>query len=488
MATSRKAQTGAADPLIQQIADKDRVPWYNKPNLRYLYLMLFQTYFADRLNGEFTGELKGIIAAAYSLGAMLSLPLIGIINDKLGRRWSIFGGSAIMVMGSIIQGFSVNAGMYIAARILLGFGIPACIVSGSSLIGELSYPKERAYLTCLFNHCWKYGVEDSILAADGTFVGPDGIIIFFIPESPRWLIAKDRNEEAYDILAKYHAEGNRDSNFVKAEFAHMQTIIQLEMEHSSKSHMDLIRTAGMRRRTLITAGLGLFTQWSGNTLISYYLNDILEMIGRNSSIFKQQINVALSCWSLVCGVVIVLTCVRLKRVTAAYMCTISMLVIYVAWTVTMERATAAINAGRRKNGAAVAVLFLIFAYKPAYQIFYNALTYTYLVEIWPYAERSRGIALQQFFSRGASFATTFINPIGLENVGWKYFISYCIILALEIAFVYFFFAETSGRTLEELTFLFEDKELAEAANDAAMKASDHARVEEVEMTRDGKAA
>lgn len=112
----------------------------------------------------------------------------------------------------------------------------------------------------------------------------------------------------------------------------------------------------------------------------------------------------------------------------------------------------------------------------------------YLVEIWPYAERSRGIALQQFFSRGASFATTFINPIGLENVGWKYFISYCIILALEIAFVYFFFAETSGRTIEELTFLFEDKELAEAANDAAMKASDHARVEEVEMTRDGKAA
>ncbi|KAF5650823.1 general substrate transporter [Fusarium tjaetaba] len=506
MATSRKAQTGAADPLIQQIADKDRVPWYNKPNLRYLYLMLFPTYFADRPNGEFTGELKGIIAAAYSLGAMLSLPFIGVINDKLGRRWSIFGGSAIMVIGSIMQGFSVNAGMYIAARILLGFGIPACIVSGSSLIGELSYPKERAYLTCFFNVAFYFGQITAAAICFGTNsitgnmawkipswlqMAPSLVqmaLIFFIPESPRWLISKDRSEEAYGILAKYHAEGNRDSNFVKAEFAHMQTIIQLEMEHSSKSHMDLIRTAGMRRRTLITAGLGLFTQWSGNTLISYYLNDILEMIGRNSSIFKQQINVALSCWSLVCGVVIVLTCVRLKRVTAAYMCTISMLVIYVAWTVAMERATAAINAGRRNNGAAVAVLFLIFAYKPAYQIFYNALTYTYLVEIWPYAERSRGIALQQFFSRGASFATTFINPIGLENIGWKYFISYCVILALEIAFVYFFFAETSGRTLEELAFLFEDKELAEAANDAAMKASDHARVEEVEMTRDGKAA
>lgn len=41
--------------------------------------------------------------------------------------------------------------MYIAARIILGFGIPTCIVSGSSLIGELGYPKERAVLTSLFN-------------------------------------------------------------------------------------------------------------------------------------------------------------------------------------------------------------------------------------------------------------------------------------------------------------------------------------------------
>lgn len=41
--------------------------------------------------------------------------------------------------------------MYIIARMILGFGIPTCIVSGSSLIGELAYPKERPVLTSLFN-------------------------------------------------------------------------------------------------------------------------------------------------------------------------------------------------------------------------------------------------------------------------------------------------------------------------------------------------
>ena len=48
-------------------------------------------------------------------------------------------------------------GMYIAARIILGFGIPTCIVSGSSLIGELAYPKERPILTSLFNVAYFVG-------------------------------------------------------------------------------------------------------------------------------------------------------------------------------------------------------------------------------------------------------------------------------------------------------------------------------------------
>lgn len=54
------------------------------------------------------GSLKGIISAAYSLGAILSLPLVPIVNDRLGRRWSIFLGSFVMMIGALIQGFSVN--------------------------------------------------------------------------------------------------------------------------------------------------------------------------------------------------------------------------------------------------------------------------------------------------------------------------------------------------------------------------------------------
>jgi MFS family permease len=56
--------------------------------------------------------------------------------------------------------------MYIAARMLLGLGIPFCIIAGSSLMGELAYPKERPILTSLFNASWFIG---SICAAGVTF-------------------------------------------------------------------------------------------------------------------------------------------------------------------------------------------------------------------------------------------------------------------------------------------------------------------------------
>ena len=75
-----------------------------------------------------------------------------------------------------------------------------------------------------------------------------------------------------------------------------------------------------------------------------------------------------------------------------------------------------------------------------------------MVEIWPYAQRSRGIAWFQLWGRLAGFFTTFVNPIGLDNASWKYLISYCCFLAFEIAFIYFMFPETFGRTLEELAF------------------------------------
>jgi hypothetical protein len=74
------------------------------------------------------------------------------------------------------------------------------------------------------------------------------------------------------------------------------------------------------------------------------------------------------------------------------------------------------------------------------------------VELFPYAQRSRGIAIEQFSARFAGFFTTFVNPIGMDYFGWKYLLMYIFTISLEIATIWFFYPETQGRTLEELAF------------------------------------
>ncbi|KAI5468144.1 general substrate transporter [Mariannaea sp. PMI_226] len=509
---SRQKETGVSDAVLTDIVERDTVPWYQKPNLRVLYFLLFPTCMGIELTSGFDsqlinalqlsdywkayfgnpqGSLQGIIAAAYSLGAILSLPLVPIVNDRLGRRWSIFLGSCCMVVGAIIQGFSQHVAMYIVARMILGFGIPTCIVSGSSLIGELAYPKERPIMTSLFNVSYFVGQ----ITAAGICFGTNNIksdwgwripsllqvcpsllqiaFVFFIPESPRWLVSKDRSEEAREILVKYHAEGDPNSEFVIAEMVQIDTTLKIEFESSKKSWGDLLSTAGMRRRAIISSFLGLFTQWSGNTLISYYLGDLLEMIGRTESTVKQKVNLVNACWSLVCAFIVALLVRRFKRRTMYLTCAGALLTVYISWTIAMERAVTAREAGGENAAAGWAVIVFIFLYQPAYNIGYNALTYTYLVELWPYAERSRGIALFQLFGRMAGFFTTFVNPIGLDGASWKYLISYCCWLGFEIVFIYFLFPETSGRTLEELAFLFEGKDLSERAVIAVEKVVHH---------------
>lgn len=339
--------------------------------------------------------------------------------------------------------------MYIMARGIIGFGLPYAIVAGSCLIGELAYPKERPILTSLFNACYFLG---AIVAAGTTFgtqripndwswripsllqMAPSLlqiVFVFFLPESPRYLISKDRYEDAKDVLIKYHAEGNPESEFVKAEIIEIKTTLEIELENSKRSWGDLIRTAGMRRRVVIGSLLGLATQLSGNVVISYYLGDVLKLIGYTDPTFQAEYNLGNQCWSLVCGVSAALVVMRFRRRTMYLTGILSIFAVYVAWTI-----CTAVFVSNHSEVAAKLSLFWIYAYSPAYNLCFNALTYSefsylqykpagvvwcstdgnmmtaYLIEIFPFAQRARGIAIFQFWGKAAQFFGTYVNPIG----------------------------------------------------------------------------
>lgn len=188
----------------------------------------------------------------------------------------------------------------------------------------------------------------------------------------------------------------------------------------------------------------------------YYLNDLLLIVGYTDSSIKNKLNVGLTAWQLVNAVGISLLVRRFPRRVMYMTCTVSLLTCYVCWTVSMQQFLE-----HQSPAAAKATIFFIFLYSPCYNIGYNALTYTYLVELFPFAQRAKGITIFQFFGRSAGFFTTFVNPIGLNAILWKWLVTYCCWLAFENIFVYFMFPETYGRTLEELAFLYEDRALAE---------------------------
>jgi MFS family permease len=233
-----------------------------------------------------SGALLGLISAAFSIGAVLAIPVVPYVNDRFGRKHSITLGSAILLVGVVIQTASINIAMFLVARIILGLGIPFCINGASQLIAELTYPRHTAVLNGLFNESWYVGAIIAAGVTLGTFSMPNDwawripsilqiipsllqvTFIWFIPESPRWLVSRDRSDEAFEILVTYHDEGDRYSPLVAAEFAEIQATVRNEMDNLKRRWVELLQTPGNRRRTLIAACVGMFSQWSGNGLVS----------------------------------------------------------------------------------------------------------------------------------------------------------------------------------------------------------------------------
>lgn len=91
-------------------------------------------------------------------------------------------------------------------------------------------------------------------------------LILFAPESPRWLVAKGRQEEALHILAYYHANGNDQDPLVQFEFQEICSALEAERVQKQTGWLQLIRTPGNRRRMRIIVAISFFSQWSGNGL------------------------------------------------------------------------------------------------------------------------------------------------------------------------------------------------------------------------------
>src|SRR3954469_8545789 len=156
--------------------------------------------------------------------------------------------------------------MFIFSRIFLGHGIVYAIIAGAALLGELGHPKERAFLGSMFNAFFGVGsvlgagivVRTLLIPNDWSWRLPSILqavpsvfqIVFAltVPESPRWLVSKDRSEEALEILIKYHAEGDASAELPHVEIAEIRMALELENESRQRGWAELFQSKGMRHR------------------------------------------------------------------------------------------------------------------------------------------------------------------------------------------------------------------------------------------------
>lgn len=207
----------------------------------------------------------------------------------------------------------------------------------------------------------------------------------FVPESPRFLIAKGKNEQALKILADSHAGGNQDDELVQIEYHEIQETIKLEQEYERGGWSELIATKGNRHRLVILISLGFFSQWSGNGTVSYYMTDVLEQIGITDSDLKLEINGILNIVNFLVAFFMCFWIDKIGRRPLFLTATGGMCLCYIVWTVCASIAGKDLS-NRVAANAEVAFIFIYYCF---YNMAWSGLLVGYAVEILPYSIRAK---------------------------------------------------------------------------------------------------
>ncbi|KAM0559830.1 hypothetical protein ACHAPJ_003778 [Fusarium lateritium] len=465
------------------------VPWYKqnhllKLNFLIVGLICFQSaigFDSSLLNGlqslpqynsfmdHPTGEWSGFINAIYFLGFFAGCPIGSWIANKYGRRLPAFIAFVPLALGVGLQTGAQSEAMWIVGRFILGLPTGLFATSVPLLITEIAYPAQRSVITALTNcgyfiggivAAWAcYGCRNytdwawripTVLQIALPIVGLPAL--FLVPESPRWLIAVGRQEEARQVLGKLHAGGDANHPLIDFELHEITTAIESEKQASkSSSYAMLVSTKPHRRRFFITFTLAVYSQWVGNGVVSYYLATVLNTVGITSVTDQTLISGCLQIWSFLASCAGALCVERLgRRMLLMLSCGI-MLVSFILIT---ALSGAFAESGSKSVG--LTMIPFIFLFNGGYGIAITPLQVAYPIEIWPFQLRGRGISAAWMIMILALIFNVFVNPIALEAIAWKYYIVYVVLLVSYGLVIYFFYPETKGRTLEEMSVLFGD--------------------------------
>jgi sugar porter (SP) family MFS transporter len=242
---------------------------------------------------------SSLTSSAVPLGAVFGSLLITPANEWFGRRNAILISLLLYTVGGALEAAAMNYAMILSSRLILGAGLGLEGGTVPMYVAEGAQSSVRGRLVSLYQLCialgevlgyaiaamfvnvkgeWRYMLGSSLVFSTIMFVG-----VLFLPESPRWLMHKKREMDAYMSWRNLRGFGTDQD---KMEFFEMKHTAYYELENANqdeKKHkwMDFF-TNGRARRGLIYANIMVaLGQLTGINGIMYYMSTMMKMVGFN---------------------------------------------------------------------------------------------------------------------------------------------------------------------------------------------------------------
>jgi sugar porter (SP) family MFS transporter len=503
----------AAGNSNQQVAQAEaprfeKVIWYREPHLRKLYIltifllvasattgydgMMVNTsqqmdrwaqYFPETQNAHYLG----ILINMYNIGSIVSFFFVPYMADHFGRKPTIMIGCVIMIVGSMISAFCNGYDMYIAGRFVLGFGNSMSQMASPMLLTEICHPQHRGPLTTVYNCLWNLGslivsivgwgtstIESDWSWRSITFVQAVPSLIqlagiWWIPESPRWLMSRDRPEEALATLAEHHAGGDANNATVQFQYREIKETMAADRTlNKSSRYIDFFLTKGNRWRLAIIISLGIISQYSGNALFSNYINIIYEGAGITGQNQKLGLSTGRTILDLAVSITAALHVDKVGRRPLFLTAISGMVLSFVLWTITgaiYENSEVTVPVtdvnptGTRftNTSSGYAQIAFVWMFGIFYDIGFSGLLVSYALEVLPFHLRAKGMMIMNITVQAVLAVSNQTNALAWNNLPnhWNFMLFYTLWDTVELVFVYFFYVETKGPTLEEIARIFD---------------------------------
>jgi MFS transporter, putative metabolite transport protein len=376
----------------------------------------------------------GLIGASTLIGIFFGSPVVGYLTDRYGRRKLFTIDIISFVILGVAQLFVQNGWQLLVVRLLLGVAIGAEYAIGSAMLAELSPSHGRggrlswlqtmwyvgflgavvvAYTLTAANVPWRWVLATSAVPAVVTLV-----LRYGLPESPRWLMSRDRVEEARQIVNKYLGG--------EAYF----TTEQLTGESVKPGRMRELFAPGMFTRT---AFCSIF--WFALVAPYFAIFTFAPLVFSTLQISDERISTiaanGVAALGALAGTLVIERAGRRPLLILSFWVTTITLAVIGGWS--------------GAPGMIVVICFALFS-------FFNAisgdLTGVYPSELFPSHLRSSGIGVAAAFSRLGAASGTFLLPLGIAHLGiGPSMLIGAVICAIGLVVTYLWAPETTGISL-----------------------------------------